>query len=127
LSWKEANAGRGGAAFSGVEACAELELCGDRAGSTGECGVSAVYTDDLWKLRAKGLVEKIPHSRRYRLCLIFLKLYDKIYAPLTSGILQPFEAHQHIPQEKITALDRRYTAVIQALDDLVEAIGLKAA
>src|SRR2546430_16660685 len=22
---------------------------------------------DLWKLRAKGLVEKIPHSRRYRL------------------------------------------------------------
>lgn len=43
---------------------------------------------DLWKLRAKGLVEKIPHSRRYRLlphgyqiCLVFLKLYDKIYAP----------------------------------------------
>ena len=22
---------------------------------------------DLWKLRAKGLVEKVPHSRRYRL------------------------------------------------------------
>jgi hypothetical protein len=22
---------------------------------------------DLWKLRAKGLIEKIPHSRRYRL------------------------------------------------------------
>jgi len=42
---------------------------------------------DLWKLRAKGLVEKIPHSRRYRLlahgyqiCLVFLKLYEKIYA-----------------------------------------------
>ena len=38
---------------------------------------------DLWKLRAKGLVEKIPHSRRYRLphgyqiCLVFLKLYEK--------------------------------------------------
>jgi hypothetical protein len=37
---------------------------------------------DLWKLRAKGLLEKIPHSRRYRLlphgyqiCLVFLKLY----------------------------------------------------
>ena len=34
---------------------------------------------DLWKLRAKGLIEKIPHSRRYRLlphgyqiCLVFL-------------------------------------------------------
>src|SRR5208283_249172 len=36
---------------------------------------------DLSKLRAKGLVEKLPHSRRYRLlpngysiCLVFLKL-----------------------------------------------------
>jgi hypothetical protein len=64
---------------------------------------------DLWKLRAKGLVEKIPHSRRYRLlphgcqiCLVFL--YEKIYAPLTAGILRPFAADQHIPQEKITAL-----------------------
>jgi hypothetical protein len=89
---------------------------------------------DLWKLRAKGLVEKIPRSRRYRLlphgyqiCLVFLKLYEKIYAPLTAGILQPFAADQSIPKEKITALDCRYTAVIQALDDLVDAVGLKAA
>ena len=52
---------------------------------------------------------------------------EKIYAPLTAGILQPFAADQSIPKEKITALDRRYTAVIQALDDLVEAVGLKAA
>ena len=89
---------------------------------------------DLGKLRAKGLVEKIPHSRRYRLlpdgyqiCLLFLKLYEKIYAPLTAGILQPFAADQSIPKEKITALDSRYTAVIHALDDLVDAVGLKAA
>ncbi len=88
---------------------------------------------DLWKLRAKGLVEKIPHSRRYRLlphgyqiCLLFLKLYEKIYAPLTAGILQPFAGDQCIPTEKTTPLDRRYTAVIHALDNLVEAIGLKA-
>ena len=89
---------------------------------------------DLWKLRAKGLVEKIPHSRRYRLlphgyqiCLVFLKLYDKLYAPLAAGILQPFTADERIPTAKITALDRRYTAVLQALDDLVDAVGLKAA
>jgi hypothetical protein len=89
---------------------------------------------DLWKLRAKGLVEKIARSRRYRLlahgyqiCLVFLKLYEKIYAPLTAAILQPFAADQSIPREKITALDRRYTAVIQALDDLVDVVGLKAA
>ena len=89
---------------------------------------------DLWKLHAKGLVEKIAHPRRYRLlahgyqiCLVFLKLYEKIYAPLTAGILQPFAADQSIPRDKITALDQRYTAVIQALDDLVDVVGLKAA
>jgi hypothetical protein len=89
---------------------------------------------DLWKLRAKGLVEKIPHSRRYRLlphgyqiCVVFLKLYNKLYAPLAAGILQPFTADERIPRAKITALDRRYTAVLEALDDLVDAVGLKAA
>ena len=44
---------------------------------------------ELSKLRAKGLVEKLEHSRRYRLTkqghrvyLIFLKLFGKLYAPL---------------------------------------------
>jgi len=52
---------------------------------------------DLSKLRAKGLIEKVPRSRRYRLvgkgysiCLVFLKLFEKIYAPLTAGLLRPF-------------------------------------
>src|SRR6478672_5073242 len=47
---------------------------------------------DLAKLRAKGLVAKLPNSRRYRLlpqgysiCLIFLKLFERVYAPLTAG------------------------------------------
>jgi hypothetical protein len=61
----------------------------------------------MLQVRAKGLVEKIPHSRRYRLlahgdqiCLLFLKLYENIYAPLTAGILQPFAADQSIPKKK---------------------------
>ena len=44
---------------------------------------------DLTKLRAKGLVAKLPRSRRYQLlprgysiCLIFLKLFERVYAPL---------------------------------------------
>src|SRR5256885_10813164 len=57
-----------------------------------------------------------PYTTLFR--SVFLKLYEKIYAPLTAGILQPFAADQSVPKEKITALDRRYTAVIQALDDL---------
>ena len=63
--------------------------------STGRVQVGSLRYD-LWKLRAKHFVGKIPHSRRYRLlphgyqiCLVFLKLYEKIYAPLTAGILHP--------------------------------------
>jgi hypothetical protein len=51
---------------------------------------------DLSKLGAKGLVEKLPRSRRYRLlaagysvCLIYLKLFDRVYAPLTAGAYRP--------------------------------------
>ena len=58
---------------------------------------------DLSKLRAKGLVQKIPHSRRYRLlpngyriCLVFLKFFERIYAPLTAGLLRPFPADKHL-------------------------------
>jgi hypothetical protein len=52
---------------------------------------------DLWKLRAKGLAAKVPHSRRYciqregySICLIFLKLFERICPPLTAALLQPF-------------------------------------
>jgi len=89
---------------------------------------------DLWKLRAKGLVKKLPHSRRYQLlpsgyhiCLLFLKLFEKIYAPLTAGILQPFAPDKSVPPQRTSSLDRRYQAVVQALDNLTEAVGLKVA
>src|SRR5438477_104315 len=52
-------------------------------GDRGEQYTLAALRYDLSKLRAKGLVEKLPGSRRYRLpaqgysvCLIFLKLFD---------------------------------------------------
>jgi len=64
-------------------------------------------------LRTKGLVEKVPHSRRYRLvakgysiCVVFLKLFEKIYAPLTAGLLAPFPGDQVLAEEKRCALDR---------------------
>jgi hypothetical protein len=89
---------------------------------------------DLSKLRAKGLVEKLPHSRRcrllphgYRICVVYLKLLEKLYAPLTAGILQPCPADERLAPERTTQLDRLYRAVVTALDDLVEAVGLKAA
>lgn len=88
---------------------------------------------DLSKLRAKGLVQKVPRSRRYqllpkgyRLCVVFLKLFEKIYAPLTAGLLTPFAADSQLSVPKITRLDNLYRAVVTALDKLVRSVGLKA-
>src|SRR5215471_6228173 len=89
---------------------------------------------DLSKLRAKGLVTKLPNSRRYQLppqgysiCLIFRKLFERVYAPLTAGLLSPVSGDAHLHQEKRSQLDRLYHRVIADLDALVQAIGLKAA
>jgi len=89
---------------------------------------------DLSKLRAKGLVAKLPGSRRYQLlpqgysiCLIFLKLFERVYAPLTAGLLSPVSADAKVPDQKRSQLDRLYHRVIDDLDALVDAVGLKAA
>lgn len=89
---------------------------------------------DLSKLRAKGLVEKLPHSCRYRLlpqgysiCLVFLKLFERIYAPLTAGLLAPFSADANLQQQKRSQLDRLYQRVVDDLENLLQAVGLKAA
>lgn len=89
---------------------------------------------ELSKLRAKGLVEKLPRSRRYRLlpegysiCLIFLKLFERIYAPLTAGLLQPFPGDSHLQQQRLSQLDKLYQQVVQALDRLLQGVGLKVA
>src|SRR3984893_15000772 len=70
---------------------------------------------DLSKLRAKGLVEKLPRSRRYRLLaegysvsLIFLKLFDRVYAPLAAGILLPVAGDATLAHPKRSNLDRLY-------------------
>ena len=78
----------------------------------------ASFRYDLWKLRAKGLVEKIPHSRRYRLvgkvyavCVLFLKLFERIYAPLTAGLLKPFPDDRKLVEENAAG----WTVCISAL------------
>jgi len=89
---------------------------------------------DLSKLRAKGLVEKIPRTRRYRLvgkgysiCLVFLKLFEKVYAPLTAGLLSPFRGDRILAEQKRCELDRLYQHVSDDLDALLRAVGLKIA
>jgi hypothetical protein len=89
---------------------------------------------DLSKLRAKQLVQKVPRSRRYRLsregyciCLLFLKLFERIYAPLTAGLLPPLSGDSRLQQQKRTQLDQLYQRVVDDLNQLFQAVGLKIA
>jgi hypothetical protein len=89
---------------------------------------------DLSKLRAKGLVERVPRSRRYRLlpqgyaiCLLFLKLFERVYAPLTAGLLRPVTADARLAEERRQRLDRLYQRIAADLDALLMAVGLRAA
>lgn len=89
---------------------------------------------DLSKLRAKGLVERVPHSRRYRLlakgytiCVVFLKLFERVYAPLTAGLLAPVAGDARLAEEKRHRLDRLYQRVVTDLDALLSAVGLRTA
>ena len=89
---------------------------------------------DLSKLRAKGLIAKLPRSRRYQLlpcgysiCLVFLKLFERIYAPLAAGILSPIKSDVHLQPDKRSQLDRLYQRVVDDLNHLVHAVGLKKA
>ena len=98
-----------------------------------QCPLAALRYE-LWKLRAQGLVEKLPHSRRYRLlpngyriCLLFLKPFDKIYAPLTAGLLHPYSADRTMTLDRQNQLDKLYQSVAAALDELIAAVGLKLA
>jgi hypothetical protein len=89
---------------------------------------------DLSKLRAKGLTHKVAKSRRHRLttrgysvCLVFLKLFERIYAPLTAGLLQPVKGDSKLQKQKRSQLDRLYQRVVDDLDQLLKAVGLKTA
>jgi len=106
----------------------------DALGSNADRYTFASLRYDLSKLRAKGLVEKLPHSRRYRLlpsgysiCLIFLKLFERVYAPLTAGLLSPVRADAKLQSQSRLQLDRLYQRVDDDLDNLIQAVGLKAA
>ena len=63
----------------------------------------------------------------YRICLVFLKLFDRIYAPLTAGLLHPFSGDRKLTQQKQAQLDRLYHKITEDLDQLLRATGLQVA
>lgn len=58
---------------------------------------------------------------------MFLKLFERLYAPLTAGPLKPFGGDRKMSNEKLCELDRLYRAISDGLTDLLRAVGLKTA
>jgi hypothetical protein len=54
-----------------------------------------------------------------------LKLFHKIYAPLTAGTLEPVAGDERLPPNKRAQLDQLYTAVDHTLKQLLEHVGIK--
>jgi hypothetical protein len=88
---------------------------------------------DLSKLRGKGLVSRLAGtqcyqvtSEGYRIGIFHLKLYQQLYAPLTSALSDPIAADQAILSSRRTKLDRLYVAVDQAIQKLATHLGMAA-
>ena len=60
----------------------------------------------------------------YSVCLIFLKLFERVYAPLTAARLRPVPGDAALPPRKRSLLDRLYQRFNAALDRLLHAVGL---
>jgi hypothetical protein len=60
----------------------------------------------------------------YSVCLIFLKLFERVYAPLTAARLRPVPGDAALPPRKHSLLDRLYQRFNAALDRLLHAVGL---
>jgi len=56
-----------------------------------------------------------------------LKLFERVYAPLTAGLLSPIKPDARLESQRRSQLDRLYQRVIDDLDTLIRAVGLKAA
>ena len=56
-----------------------------------------------------------------------MKLFERVYAPLTAGLLSPISADNRLERQKRSQLDRLYQRVVDDLDTLIRAVGLKAA
>ena len=59
--------------------------------------------------------------------MAFLKLFERIYAPLTAGLLKPFRGDRVLAEDKRCELDRLYQRVCDDLEALLRAVGLRVA
>ena len=88
----------------------------------------------LAKLRAKGLVVKVPKTQSYRLtpqgfriCVLFLKVFHRVYAPFSAAAYEPVPADALLPEDRRCTLDHLYAGVDHALDQLLDHLGFSRA
>ena len=84
---------------------------------------------DLSKLRAKGFIERIGKTRRYRLTplglklgVLLVKLRTRLLGPLASLIQQP---NPKAAPRHLNSVDAAYREIDIALDHLSAALGLQ--
>jgi len=89
---------------------------------------------DLAKLRAKGLVVKLPKTHAYRLtaqglriCVLFVKLAQRVYAPFAAAVLKPVAHDAILSDDQRAQLDQLYAGVDRALDSLLDHLGFSRA
>jgi hypothetical protein len=64
----------------------------------------------------------------FRTCVLFIKLADRLYSPLTAASTEPAShSDADLPPEKQARLDRHYASVDKAIDDLCAFLGIVAA
>jgi len=87
---------------------------------------------DLAKLRAKNLVVKVPKTQTYRvtpqglrICILFLKLAHRVYAPFAAAVLKPVTHDATLSAERRAHLDQLYAGVDHALDALLDHLGFR--
>jgi hypothetical protein len=85
---------------------------------------------DLAKLRAKGLVERIGASRRYRMTplglklgLLLVKLRMRLLGPLATLLTTSSSRRSQLPHPN--SVDAPFRQIDSALDHLTDAIGLQ--
>jgi hypothetical protein len=109
-------------------------IVAESLGKTTETYTPGQLRYDLGKLRGQGLVERVAGTQSYRLpsegyriAVLDLKLFHRIYAPLTAGIIEPVPWDDRLSPERRASLDRTDVAIDQALSQLFEVVGLRLA
>lgn len=85
---------------------------------------------DLKKLRGKGLVQSIAHTRcyqpdltRYATACAALLLHEQVFTPVLSGVAHRIDRDRHAPQHVI---DQHYDTLSRALFATMQAVGIAA-